>query len=106
MNKEITAGSAGSRVAFNIWDYDETLLAVTDISSLAYKIDNLTEGVEVRASTAISPIVNSGTIQLEATDTALQGTGSRETCRLCLLVNEKIWEGNTFYFDIVSRSCS
>lgn len=106
MNKEITAGSAGSRVAFNIWDYDETLLAVTDISSLAYKIDNLTEGVEVRASTAISPIVNSGTIQLEAADTALQGTGLRETCRLCLLVNGAIWEGNTFYFDIVSRSCS
>jgi hypothetical protein len=106
MNKEITAGSAGSRTAFNIWDYDETLLAVSGISALAYEIDNLTEEVEVRASTAINPIVNSGYIQLEATDTAMQGTGSRETCRLCLLVNGEIWEGNTFYFDIVPRSCS
>jgi len=105
VNKEITAGSASTRIYFSLYDFDEALIDSSAITTLSYKITNITEDVTVRAETGIIPVVASGYILLEATDTTLQGTGNRETCRLCLLVDSLLWEGNTYYFDIVQRGC-
>jgi hypothetical protein len=101
--RKLVASMPG-KVPFLLLDEDGLPLSDSEVTSLSYSIWNLTEGVEQKASTAITPAVASGTIALNAVDTTLQGTGDTEQLRLCLVVDTEYKFPISFL--IVEESCA
>ena len=100
--KEITAGYPAI-IPFTIYDSYGDAMEDADVTALSYSIYDVTNGAEVRASTAISPVA-SGTITLSSSDTQLNGSGSREKRRVCLLVNTSEYK-DSFVFWVSEDVC-
>ena len=103
VERELSSNVPAS-IGFTVIGDDGIPWTDSDVTSLSYSIENLSEGVEQVADTVISPANASGDILLSAADLALQGSGSRELLRLCLLVNGSYPSSVIFY--ILEGACS
>lgn len=101
--QELQAG-VEARLTFTVYDDDELALDDGDISTLTYSVYDVTNDAEVRASTS-GPVAASGEITLLAADTAINGTGTREKRRVCIVANTDEATAHIIFW-VVAQPCS